>query len=353
MATEASCELIVPRRSISHSTAPPAPPIATPTLTLSRNPPGSKPPELDSPANTSAATIAPTGSIRIPSQRSTRPTAGLGRTNSSSGSTTVGPETMRMAPTSSAIPTGRSKSTTAPPKPTAQVISAPSVSRRTTTGGVSASSSSRRRPSAPSNRITPTASETNGESRSPSSSLGSTRSATEGPARIPAMSRGTIAGMRSRAASTMQPTASTTTTVRPTSGSCKGQTSSRSCFAMAATTSRRGPRVPADLGVELGQGGAAPIMANEFGCGSAATTDAARAQQIAQLTSDLARSDCGVTGIAPYTWLGNQAAGGAEAGLGLVDASGTHSRAAQAYLSTIRDQEAGKLQPGTVKSCFG
>ena len=122
---------------------------------------------------------------------------------------------------------------------------------------------------------------------------------------------------------------------------------------MAATTSRRGPRVPADLSVELGQGGVAPIMANEFGCGSAATTDAARAQQIAQLTSDLARSDCGVTGIAPYTWLGNQAAGGAEAGFGLVDASGTHSRAAQAYLSTIRDQEAGKLQPGTVKSCFG
>jgi hypothetical protein len=87
--------------------------------------------------------------------------------------------------------------------------------------------------------------------------------------------------------------------------------------------------------------------------GSAATTDAARAQQLAQLTSDLARSDCGVTGIAPYTWLGNQAAGGAEAGFGLVDASGTQSQAAQAYLATIRDQEAGKLQPGTVKSCFG
>jgi hypothetical protein len=100
----------------------------------------------------------------------------------------------------------------------------------------------------------------------------------------------------------------------------------------------------------------APIVANEFGWstgGSAATTDAARAQQLAQLTSDLARSDCGVTGIAPYTWLGNQAAGGAEAGFGLVDASGTQSQAAQAYLSTIRDQEAGKLQPGTVKSCFG
>jgi hypothetical protein len=45
--------------------------------------------------------------------------------------------------------------------------------------------------------------------------------------------------------------------------------------------------------------------------------------------------------------------GGAEAGFGLVDASGTQSQAAQAYLSTIRDQEAGKLEPGTVKSCFG
>ncbi len=100
----------------------------------------------------------------------------------------------------------------------------------------------------------------------------------------------------------------------------------------------------------------APIVADEFGWstgGSAATTDAARAQQLVQLTSDLARSDCGVTGIAPYTWLGNAAAGGAEAGFGPVDASGTHSQAAQAYLSTIRDQEAGKLPTGTVKSCFG
>ena len=96
-------------------------------------------------------------------------------------------------------------------------------------------------------------------------------------------------------------------------------------------------------------------MANEFGwstAGSAATTDAARAQQIAQLDEPPARSDCGVTSIAPYTWLAT-GAGGAEAGFGLVDASGTQSQAAQAYLSTIRDQEAGKLQPGTVKSCFG
>ena len=51
--------------------------------------------------------------------------------------------------------------------------------------------------------------------------------------------------------------------------------------------------------------------------------------------------------------LGNAAAGGAEAGFGLVEASGTQSQAAQAYLSTMRVQEAGELQPGTVKSCFG
>jgi hypothetical protein len=69
----------------------------------------------------------------------------------------------------------------------------------------------------------------------------------------------------------------------------------------------------------------APIVANEFGWstgGSAAVTDAWRAPQLAQLTSDLARSDCGVTNVAPYTWTGLQSAGGAEAEFGLLDASG-------------------------------
>jgi hypothetical protein len=101
----------------------------------------------------------------------------------------------------------------------------------------------------------------------------------------------------------------------------------------------------------------APILANELGwstAGSTPTTDAARAPMLAQLASDLARSDCGVTNVAPYTWTGNQAAGGAEAGYGLVDAAGNQSLAASAYLSTIRDVAAGKLgAPGSLKSCFG
>jgi hypothetical protein len=101
----------------------------------------------------------------------------------------------------------------------------------------------------------------------------------------------------------------------------------------------------------------APIIANEYGWstgGSAAVTEDWRAGQTAQLTSDLARSDCKVGGVAPYTWTGNQAAGGAEAGFGLVDASGAQSATAVAYLSTVRDAAEGTLgAPGSLKSCFG
>ena len=101
----------------------------------------------------------------------------------------------------------------------------------------------------------------------------------------------------------------------------------------------------------------APIVANEYGWstgGSSAVTDAWRAAQTAQLNDDLARSDCGVGGVAPYTWIGYPAAGVAEAGFGLVDASGVQSAAAVAYLATVRAAVAGKLgAPGSLKSCFG
>jgi hypothetical protein len=101
----------------------------------------------------------------------------------------------------------------------------------------------------------------------------------------------------------------------------------------------------------------APIIVNEFGWSTAASppvSDAWRAQQVAQLTSDLARSDCNVTNVAPYTWIGNPAFGEPENSYGMVDANGHQSATAQAYLSTLRGVESGKIgPPGSLKSCFG
>ena len=53
-------------------------------------------------SKTNTATVAPTGSIKIPSQRKTEAIFAVGRTFRSSGAMTVGPVTMISAPKSSA-----------------------------------------------------------------------------------------------------------------------------------------------------------------------------------------------------------------------------------------------------------
>lgn len=110
-------------------------------------------------------------------------------------------------------------------------------------------------------------------------------------------------------------------------------------------------------GLEFLGSGDAPIVANEFGWttgGSQAKTDAWRAGQLATLTRDLARSDCGVTAVDPYTWttLGLTVVN-AEDGYAMVSQTGAQSATATAYLGAIRDVADGKVgAPGTLKACW-
>ena len=106
----------------------------TPTPTVARNGPGWNslvPVEIAPKAST--AKIAPTGSIRIPSHFRTAPTRSVGRMWSSSGRTTVGPESERTAPSRIAIRVSRSSNNAAASATSAQVIAKPALTRRDTT----------------------------------------------------------------------------------------------------------------------------------------------------------------------------------------------------------------------------
>jgi hypothetical protein len=81
----------------------------------------------------SAPTMAPTGSMSEPSQMRTRCTRSVGRTKFSSGPTTVGPETTRMAPSMIADCLDMPSRTAAETVASAQVMGTPMMmSRRTT-----------------------------------------------------------------------------------------------------------------------------------------------------------------------------------------------------------------------------
>jgi hypothetical protein len=83
--------------------------------------------------NTAAARIAPTGSISEPSQDSIRRRRSDGRTKASSGPTTVGPDTTKIAPVISAAPAGTTSSGPANTAANAIVTGTPQITRRGTT----------------------------------------------------------------------------------------------------------------------------------------------------------------------------------------------------------------------------
>jgi hypothetical protein len=100
----------------------------------------------------------------------------------------------------------------------------------------------------------------------------------------------------------------------------------------------------------------APIVVSEFGwstMGSRAVSETWRAGQMAQLTRDLARSDCNVTAVQPYTWIPRDALNNEEDGYGLVASDGTQSQSAVDYLKAIRDVAAGTVgATGSLQNCW-
>ena len=85
-------------------------------------------------SRTTIASVAPTGSITMPSQRKIAPVGSRGRAKWSSGITTVGPDTTRIAPMSAALDVDTlSKRRAVAPQPISQVTNAPTVTSRRTT----------------------------------------------------------------------------------------------------------------------------------------------------------------------------------------------------------------------------
>ena len=138
---------------------------------LASSSPGRQPlePPVRATWNTITASSAPSGSISTPSHFKTARASWVGRMNASSGNTTVGPETTRIAPIRNATSVPRSLNSTAvTPVTLSHVINVPTVTSRTTTRrtlGVMSRNDSR---SPASNRITPTATDTNGWYSGPS-----------------------------------------------------------------------------------------------------------------------------------------------------------------------------------------
>ncbi|CRZ45864.1 Uncharacterised protein [Vibrio cholerae] len=141
---------------------------------------------------------APSGSIKIPSQRRIFAKRAVGRTVRSKGTITVGPVTTVKLPNISA--NGHSK----PSNQCAAVLviphetSAPTVTMLHTVL-LTPRISLKFRVRLPSNKITATASETSGKSKSPIKASGFNTPNT-GPAKIPANSKNKMAGRRNRQA---------------------------------------------------------------------------------------------------------------------------------------------------------
>jgi hypothetical protein len=153
--------------SSHHRIAAATTPTAAPTTTLRSISPGRHRRPLD-PAETTAwktrtPSRAPNGSTSTPSHMSRERTLRAGRTNDSSGSTTVGPDTTSTAPMSSGTRSPRSSKSRAVAAHTpAHVTSTPTLTSSPTVRRMSRPTSRTESRSPASKRIRPTASDTNG-----------------------------------------------------------------------------------------------------------------------------------------------------------------------------------------------
>ena len=208
-------------RSSPPMTNPPATPMAEPRprrVTRPRKPAPTSP-AVDASANSNATTarMAPTGSMSTPSASRMVRRLLRRRIRRVSGLITVGPVTETSAPNSNAMRRLQPSASIAVTAAPAIVTTAPSViSRRI----VSASRRSRSRLScsAPSKRITATASPTMGLRPSPSVS-GRTMFANSGPRRMPVASRKRIPGTRACRASDCATTPAVTARAKVRAGS--------------------------------------------------------------------------------------------------------------------------------------
>jgi hypothetical protein len=139
---------------------------------------------------------APMGSTEMLSQPSTVTRRRPGRELSSRGVTTVGPETMRIAPSMTAARELRPRKSVASTPAAAHVIGIPRYSRRRTTRRPWPSRSRKTRSSPPSKRMMATARLTMGPKASPKSRWGLIV-LVRAPAAKPTGSSRTMAGMRS------------------------------------------------------------------------------------------------------------------------------------------------------------
>ena len=150
-------------RSRSHSTGAATTATSAPTARSSSIEPGRQPFPEPTATKTTTPRRAPIGSTSVPSHFRSARTGPIGRMKASSGSTTVGPDTTRMAPTRNAAPRSivpYSRATVAVTR--SQVRAAPPTTRRATTPRTARGTSSSEGRSPASNRITPTAIDTNG-----------------------------------------------------------------------------------------------------------------------------------------------------------------------------------------------
>ncbi len=150
----------------------------------------------------------PMGSTTIPSQVRMVATDPRGRASRSSGMTTVGPDTTRMAPSTTATRRGSSKNRTAATVASTQVMRTPTVTSQVTGRRMAGPSSLTRSSSPPRKSRMPTLRDTTGNRASPKISSEST-SPSHGPTTSPPASSSTIEGKWSSRASHCSPTPST------------------------------------------------------------------------------------------------------------------------------------------------
>ena len=143
--------------------------------------------------------VAPMGSIRIPSQRRIVDTGGAGRARRRRGSTTVGPDTTRMAPRSAESRRDSWKRWWTVNVVRPHVMSVPTDTSRNTGRRIPRPSSSRSSARPPRNNKNATASDTTVNSESPKMTSGST-APSSGPSSIPPTRSKMMEGTRSSAA---------------------------------------------------------------------------------------------------------------------------------------------------------
>lgn len=95
-----------------------------------------------------------------------------------------------------------------------------------------------------------------------------------------------------------------------------------------------------------------PIEITEVGWTTTSVSDAQRGADLAQLASDLPRSDCNITRFLPYTWITEeQNSSDSEHWFGIANADGTVKPSGQGYLSAVQTMESSAAPSSAVTIC--